>query len=122
MKPNNSAILRTTAVLCIITIMFANAGAAGGSHQKRSGSTFNKVSMGTSDDVVLEWNETATDATLGNPPFPSARWMAIVQLAVFEAVNSVTGKYDPYLGTLFPSPNASIDAAVAQQPVVHGDG
>lgn len=68
----------------------------------------------TSDDVVLQWNETATDATLGNPPFPSARWIAIVQLAVFEAVNSVTGKYEPYLGSLAPAPDASVDAAVAQ--------
>jgi hypothetical protein len=68
----------------------------------------------TSDAVVLEWNDTATRATIGNPPFSSARWMAIVQLAVFEAANSVSGKYQPYLGTLSPSPNASIDAAVAQ--------
>ncbi|MFL6469088.1 MAG: vanadium-dependent haloperoxidase [Pyrinomonadaceae bacterium] len=67
-----------------------------------------------SDAVLLQWNETATDATLGNPPFPSARWMAIVQLAAFEAVNSITGKYEPYLGTVTASPDASAAAAAAQ--------
>jgi len=29
-----------------------------------------------------------------------ARYAAIVQLAVFEAVNSITRKYQPYLGTI----------------------
>ena len=36
---------------------------------------------------------------------------AIVQLAVFEAVNSVTGDYEPYLGTIAAPPWASPDAA-----------
>ncbi len=45
------------------------------------------------------------------PPFPAARWMAMVQVAVFEAVNAVTGKYQPYLGTVTAPPGASADAA-----------
>jgi hypothetical protein len=53
----------------------------------------------TSDAVVLEWNEIAINAILPNgPPFTAARFMTIVQLAVFEAVNSISGKYQPYLG------------------------
>ncbi|HEX7296515.1 MAG TPA: vanadium-dependent haloperoxidase, partial [Pyrinomonadaceae bacterium] len=65
----------------------------------------------TSDAVVLEWNQIAV-ATIGaQPPFPSARFMATVQLAVFEAVNSITGKYEPYLGTIIAPQGASAEAA-----------
>lgn len=65
----------------------------------------------TSDAKVLEWNEIAV-ATIGaQPPFPSTRFMATVQVAVFEAVNSITGEYEPYLGTLNAPPGASPEAA-----------
>ena len=37
--------------------------------------------------------------------------MAITQLAVFEAVNAITGDYKPYLGTVVAPPGASADAA-----------
>jgi len=68
-------------------------------------------SLITSDAVVLQWNEIAV-ATIGaQPPFPSARFMATVQLAVFEAVNAITGDYEPYLGTISAPPGASTEAA-----------
>jgi hypothetical protein len=60
-------------------------------------------------DVVLEWNAIAVAATAGNP-FTQARFLAITQLAVFEAVNAVTGQYEPYLG-IDPAPGASAEAA-----------
>jgi hypothetical protein len=37
--------------------------------------------------------------------------MATVQLAVFEAVNAITGEYEPYLGTISAAPGASSEAA-----------
>ena len=65
----------------------------------------------TSDDVVLQWNEIAV-ATIGaQPPFPSTRFMATVALAVFEAVNAITGKYEPHLGTITAPAGASTEAA-----------
>jgi hypothetical protein len=65
----------------------------------------------TPDDVVLEWNEIAV-ATIGaQPPFPSTRFMAMVELSVFEAVNAITGRYEPYLGTLMAPAGASTEAA-----------
>ncbi|MGD9589669.1 MAG: vanadium-dependent haloperoxidase [Pyrinomonadaceae bacterium] len=65
----------------------------------------------TSDAVAREWNEIAF-TTIGNPgPLPGARFMAIVQVAVFEAVNATTGKYEPYLGTVTSPPGASPEAA-----------
>ena len=53
-------------------------------------------------DVITDWNlkagEIVTEAKLGTPP--AIRAMAIVQTAVYEAVNAT-------------APGASIDAAVA---------
>lgn len=64
-------------------------------------------------DVVLDWNELATRTlvTQGQSPFAQARFAAIVQLAVFEAVNAVTGDYEPYIGIVAPVNNTSADAA-----------
>ena len=64
-------------------------------------------------DAVTDWNA-IMQATVSAPPtnpFFQARWGAIVQLAVFEAVNTVTGDYEPYLGTIAAPPWASPDAA-----------
>jgi len=66
----------------------------------------------TSDAVVREWNEIAINAILPNgPPFTAARFMTITQLAVFEAVNSISKKYEPYLGTVSAPEGASKEAA-----------
>src|SRR6478735_1692555 len=64
-------------------------------------------------DVVLSWNEIAVNTLLaqGQSPFAQARFMAITQLAVFEAVNAITGDYKPYLGTVAAPAHASADAA-----------
>ena len=64
-------------------------------------------------DVVLDWNAIAVSTLVGQgqSPFAQARFMAIVQLAVFEAVNAVTGHYKPYLGTVVAPPGASAEAA-----------
>jgi hypothetical protein len=65
-----------------------------------------------STDVVSEWNVIML-ATIGSQnPFAQARFAAITQLAVVEAVNAITGDYKPYLGTVFAPPNASQEAAV----------
>jgi len=65
------------------------------------------------DDIVLRWNEIAAQTATVTSPFNQARVGAIVQLAVFEAVNAITGEYKPYLNpaTVAP-PGASVDAAV----------
>lgn len=65
-------------------------------------------------DTVREWNELMVKTLVqqGQNPFAQARFAAIVQLAVFEAVNSITGEYEPYVG-IAPAPGASLDAAAA---------
>src|SRR5438093_8698989 len=68
----------------------------------------------SSPDVVLQWNQIAVTTMLTPPaasPFGQARFAAIVQLAVFEAVNAVTHHYQPYLGTITAPAGASADAA-----------
>jgi len=67
-------------------------------------------------DVVLDWNAIAVKTAVANKqnPFAQARYAAIVQLAVFEAVNSITRDYQPYLGTITAPPEASPDAAAIE--------
>jgi len=67
-------------------------------------------------DVVLDWNAIAVNTAVANKqnPFAQARYAAIVQLAVFEAVNSITHGYQPYLGTITAAPDASPDAAAIE--------
>ena len=67
-------------------------------------------------DVVLDWNVIAVNTAIANGqnPFAQARFAAIIQLAVFESVNAITGEYHPYLGTIVAPPGASPDAAAIQ--------
>jgi hypothetical protein len=67
-------------------------------------------------DVVLDWNAIAVDTAVkaGQNAFAQARYGAIVQLAVFEAVNAITRDYQPYLGTISAPRDASADAAAVE--------
>jgi hypothetical protein len=75
-------------------------------------------------DSILDWNAIALEAnkqdhsgTYGAPeqggPTRSSRALAIVHVAMYDALNSIEPKAAPYL-TSKPSPGASIDAAVAK--------
>src|SRR5215475_13900717 len=65
-------------------------------------------------DVVLDWNLIAVNTTAPSGPFGQARYVTIVQLAVFEAVNAITRDYRPYLGTIVAARHASADAAAIE--------
>lgn len=69
--------------------------------------------MSARADVVLDWNLIAVTTLIsqGQSPFAQARYLSIIQLAVFEAVNAIKGDYDPYLGTVVAPAGASADAA-----------
>src|SRR5438105_2223837 len=69
--------------------------------------------IAASADVVLDWNAIAVSTLVSQrqSPFAQPRFMAITQLAVFEAVNAITGDYKPYLGTVAAPVGASADAA-----------
>jgi hypothetical protein len=61
-------------------------------------------------DAVMTWNEIMQKTVSGNAN-AQGRSAAIAQLAVFEAVNAITGDYEPYLGTSSAPDGASPDAA-----------
>src|SRR5438132_730103 len=69
-----------------------------------------------SGDMVLRWNDAlwAAVRTAGLNPTPSSRVAAIVQAAVYDAVNSIDGTHTPYLAAIPAPSGASEDAAAAQ--------
>src|ERR1700690_341828 len=98
-----------------------------------------------SADVVTEWNQKAGASVLEAKiyPFAGTRVMAIVHTAMFDAINSIEGRYTPYkfkvsapagsssesagvapahatLVSLFPEPRVALDgtftASLAQIP------
>lgn len=62
-------------------------------------------------NAVLDWNETMVATVAAQNPFAQGRFAAITGLAVFEAVNAITGEYEPYLGTIDAPAGASPEAA-----------
>ena len=66
-------------------------------------------------DVVTDWSITAGDlASTGKLPSGGAyRATAVVQTAVYEAVNAITKRYPPERVKLDAAPGASTEAAVA---------
>ena len=71
-------------------------------------------SVGANADVITDWNakagELVVEAKLGTPP--ANRVLAIVQTAVYDGVNTITGRY-PAPRQPESAPGVSIDAAVA---------
>src|ERR1700682_3737343 len=80
--------------------------------------------------MVRHWNEVAIDASgldhtpvlNGEPrifgeqlgPARASRAMAIVHIAVFDAVNAISGRYRSYTGISAAARNTSMEAAIAQ--------
>lgn len=62
-------------------------------------------------DASTDWNARMQTTVASVNPFLQARTAAIVQLAVFEAVNSITGDYEAYLQTVPAPAGASPEAA-----------
>jgi hypothetical protein len=63
-------------------------------------------------DAVTDWAAILEETTLQVPdPTLPIRAAAIMQLAVFEAVNAIVGHYEPYLGSVSASHGASPEAA-----------
>ena len=66
-------------------------------------------------DVITEWDVRAVDITFAArlPPPTATRLMAIVQSAVYEAVNAITRRYPSSGVDLDAAPGTLVDAAVA---------
>ena len=68
-----------------------------------------------SADVVTDWNEKAVAAayTARNTPDMQSRSIAIVHIAMFEALNSIAPRFTPYRARLPADPGSSPSAAAA---------
>ena len=69
----------------------------------------------SAQNVVSQWNaiaSTAIVATAKEAPAASGVWFAYVHLAVFDAVNAIDHRFQPYLFTSNPPAGANMDAAV----------
>lgn len=64
------------------------------------------------ESAVVEWNRLTT-AALAQPPHVAVIHLAIVQGAVYDALNAIDGGYEPYVAELSAPSTASRDAAVA---------
>src|SRR5262249_17525827 len=66
-------------------------------------------------DAVLDWNEVALARVVasGQPPPDGARTMAMVHVAIFDAVNAIEQRYKPYAFSGAAPAHASADAAAA---------
>src|ERR1043165_8410990 len=77
-----------------------------------------------SADAVLDWNTVALDAIKNDydvghtsdqgGPTRASRALAIVQVAIYDAVNAIDGSYAPYLVDVHPGKGTSMEAAIAQ--------
>jgi hypothetical protein len=68
-----------------------------------------------SADVVFHWNEMLIQSLPSTPaPVPFFRNVALVQVAVFDAVNAIDRSYEPYAADVKASRGASKEAAAAQ--------
>ena len=65
--------------------------------------------------MILDWNVNTLGAagTAGIPPAVTNLYMAMVHGAMYDAVNAIAGRYQPYLEGLEADPSASKVAAAA---------
>jgi hypothetical protein len=67
-------------------------------------------------NVVTDWNTIASTTIVtngGKSPAPSSLWFAYSSLAVYDAVNAITGHFQPFYYRIAAPANASIGAAAA---------
>jgi hypothetical protein len=62
-------------------------------------------------DVIVDWNAMAAQNLSGGNPLPHVREFAILHIAIYDAVVSITGDYRPYRFAVKADPHASAEAA-----------
>jgi hypothetical protein len=72
-------------------------------------------SVSAATDPVSSWNSVASQATLvaGQAAVVSSRTLAIVQVAIHDALNAIDSRYERYALTEVAPRGASVDAAIA---------
>ena len=66
-------------------------------------------------NVITDWDEKAVAVVTPGPrgTYPAQRLMAMVHVAMFDAMNSIARRYQPYLVQLPADPTTSKEAAAA---------
>jgi len=64
-------------------------------------------------DVITDWDENAVTIVTPMPTYPAQRMMGMVDVAMFDAVNSIARRYRPLLSQLPADPATSKEAAAA---------
>jgi hypothetical protein len=64
-------------------------------------------------NVITDWDEKAVAIVTPMPPYTAQRVMGMVHIAMFDAVNSIERRYQPYLVQLPADPTTSKEAAAA---------
>jgi hypothetical protein len=116
-----NGLMRMLAVLSTVSALLAVDTAAAAESPRR---------FGVAADTLRHWNRTAIDASGldHTPPGPgedrafgeqlgpgrASRAMAIVHIAMFDAVNAIVGGYESYSGIPQVPRSASLNAAIAQ--------
>src|SRR5215510_14410696 len=69
----------------------------------------------TRADIIIDWNVKSDEIAAQKqiPPFNHSRGVAMLQVAMFEAVNAIEGRYLPYKLNLTADRNTSKEAAAA---------
>jgi hypothetical protein len=71
------------------------------------------VSVPAHADVITDWDENAVTIVTPMPTYPAQRMMGMVDVAMFDAVNSIARRYRPLLAQLPADPATSKEAAAA---------
>src|SRR5260370_21520324 len=72
------------------------------------------AAFASAQNVVVQWNAIASTTIVNNASEASVAsgvWFAYVHLAVFDAVNAIDHRFQPYLFTANPPPRTNQDAA-----------
>lgn len=73
------------------------------------------AAVGSRADIVTDWNSAALDAIKAGRTTPpqAARALAILHVAIYDAVNGITQTHEPYFVTGKPAGVASVEAAAS---------
>ena len=108
--------MKTRLYLIIAAAVIAIATAASAAATAHEWASKDPAPVATGPDAVSDWNLYAANAivgTAGQGAAVSALSFAMVQGAVYDAVNAIDGAHEPYLVAPPASPSDSTDAAVA---------
>jgi hypothetical protein len=98
--------MKSIHVICATSLFIALAGGAAAQQSERPG----KIAS-ASANVVTDWDAKAV--AVAPPTAAGLRELAMVHIAMFDAVNSIEPRYRPYLVQLTPPKTTSPEAAAA---------